>query len=140
MPHTTPEPPEPGRDRDLAAEYAALFATPPEPSGLAAYLVVLGCAVMPALVLLAAFAFGGNAVPRGECRGIGGGCDMGTSDQAAFALVFIAPPVVLAGAAVGAGALALLRLWRRYRALPRVVQGVIPGLPMLVIAAAFAMG
>lgn len=140
MPDDTPREPQPRRDADPAAEYAALFATPPEPSGLVAYLVLAACALTPALVLLALFAFGGNAVPPGECRGLGGGCTMGTSDKAAFALLFIAPPVVVVGGAVAAGVLALLRLWRRYRALPRVLQGVIPGLPLLAIAAAFAAG
>ena len=138
MTYATPGPPDPRRDGELAAEYAARFATPPEPSGLRAYLTVLGCAVLPALVLLAAFTFAGNAIPGGACRGMGGGCEMGASDTAEFMLLFIAPPVVVVGAAVGTGALALLRLWRRYRALPRFVQGLIPGIPMLLIAAAFA--
>ena len=77
-----------------------------------------------------------DQVPKGQCRGIGFGCQPSPAEDAQLMLLFFALPIAILQIALGCGVLALLRLWKAYRTLPVLVQGLIPCTPMIVLAIA----
>jgi len=101
-----------------------------------AYLVVVLSPLPPVLVLAVIATFGDHQPPAGQCEGIGFGCVPSPATGAQLLLLLFAAPVAAAQIALGCGALALLRLWERYRRAPVVVQGLIPAAPMLVLTVA----
>ena len=95
-------------------------------------MTMLVCAALPPLVLALFGVFGSHEVPPGRCEGLGGGCVLSPANTAKLLLLFVLPIMVLwaAGAMV---ALALLRRRPSYRALPAIVQGLIPMAPVPLV-------
>src|SRR4051812_4488931 len=99
------------------------------------YVVLVVLAALPPVALELVHVFGDHSVPPGRCEGIGWGCTLSPADSAAFLLLFVLP-VTLVWLLIAVPALALLRRRAGYRALPSVVQGVLPMIPLYVVAAA----
>lgn len=99
-----------------------------------AYLVVIFSPLLLFFALGLLAIFGSHHVPKGQCHGIGWGCQMTTSEDAELAAVVFGLPNAVVQILVGCGVLALLRPWKAYRGLPVFAQGLIPSTPMFVLA------
>lgn len=98
------------------------------------YIVLVILAALPPAALELVHLFGGRHVPAGQCEGIGWGCALSPADTAAFLLLLVLP-ITVVWLLIAMPVLALLRRRPGYRDLPAVAQGILPMIPLYVIAA-----
>lgn len=103
-----------------------------------AHVALLVYAALPPVALLLIRIYGDHGPPEGRCEGIGWGCAPSQSHAAALMFLFVLP-VMVVWAAAATAVLALLRRRPGFRAMPALLQGLLPILPAYALLLALLL-